>query len=99
MKPLQFHADAENEAREAAARYERLRSGLGDEYRAELAASLAVIRENPQLYAVESAAIRICPLHRFPYSVYYEDLADRIWVAAIGHNSRRPGYWAGRHLT
>ena len=55
-----------------------------------------VARDNPHLYAAESGAIRIGPLHRFPYSVYYEELEDRIWVAAVGHHSRRPGYWARR---
>jgi hypothetical protein len=48
------------------------------------------------MYAAESGTIRICPLHQFPYSVYYEELADRVWVAAVGHHSRRPGYWARR---
>ena len=63
---------------------------------AELDAALARIQQNPQMYAAESGSIRVCPLHRFPYSVYYEELADRIWVAAVGHQSRRPGYWARR---
>ncbi len=38
----------------------------------------------------------MAPLHRFPYSVIYEELADHIWVAAVGHHSRQPGYWACR---
>ncbi len=27
---------------------------------------------------------------------YYEELADRIWVAAVRHQHRRPGYWSRR---
>jgi hypothetical protein len=46
--------------------------------------------------AAESGATRICPLHRFPYSLFYEDLPDRVWVAAVGHHRRRPSYWARR---
>jgi hypothetical protein len=96
VKPIVFHPDAAQEAREAAEYYERLRAGLGDDFRAELDAALARIQQDPQLYAAESGSVRICPLRRFPYSVYYEELADRIWVAAVGHQSRRPGYWARR---
>ena len=71
------------EARETAAHYEAIRAGLGADFRAELDAALARIRNNPLLYAAESGTIRVCLLHRFPYSVFYEDLSDRIWVAAV----------------
>lgn len=96
MKPIDFHPNAAQEARDAAARYEGLRAGLGDDFRAELEAALVRVRQNPQLYAAEWGSIRVCPLHRFPYLVFYEELTDRIWVAAVGHHGRRPGYWARR---
>ncbi len=99
MKPVDFHPDAAEEAREAAARYESLRVGLGVDFQTELDATLARIRSNPQMYAAESGTIRFAPLHRFPYSVIYEELADRIWIAAVGHHRRRPGYWARRRPT
>jgi hypothetical protein len=97
MKPADFHPEAAKEAREAAGHYEEMRACLGDEFRTELGEALVRIRGNPLLYAVESGAIRVCPLHRFPYSVFYEDLADRVWVAAVGHHRRRPGYWTPRY--
>ena len=96
MKPVEFHPDAAGEAREAAAYYEDVRAGLGADFQAELTTALDRIRNNPLLYAVESEAIRVCPLHRFPYSVFYEDLADCVWVAAVGHHRRRPGHWVRR---
>lgn len=96
MKPIEFHPDAAEEARQAAADYEDTRAGLGTDFQAELAAALGRIRDNPLMYAAEFGTSRVCPLHRFPYSVFYEDLADRVWVAAVGHHRRRPGYWARR---
>jgi hypothetical protein len=96
MKPADFHPDAAEEAREAAAYYESMRPGLGADFRVELDAALVRLRDNPELYAAESGAIRVCPLHRFPYLVFYEDLPDRVWVSAVGHARRRPGYWARR---
>ena len=96
MKSAEFHPDAAEEAREAAAYYEDIRVGLGTDFQAELDAALLRIRSNPLLYAAESGTVRVCPLQRFPYSVFYEDQADRVWVAAVGHHRRRPGYWARR---
>ena len=95
MKPIDFHPDAAEEAREAAQRYEEAREGLGLEFRDELAVVLR-ISENPQFYAAEDGAIRIGILHRFPYGEYYEELEDRIWIAAVAHHHRRPGYWKSR---
>lgn len=96
MKPVEFHPDAAVEANEAVDYYDGLRSGLGEDFRAELQAALTRIRRNPQLYAIESRSIRLCLLHRFPYSIYFEELVDRIWIAAVAHQSRRPGYWSRR---
>jgi hypothetical protein len=78
LNPIEFHPDAAQEASDAVDYYEGLRPGLGDDFRAELDAALNRIQQNPKLYAVQSGAIRVCPLHRFPYSVYYEELTDRI---------------------
>jgi plasmid stabilization system protein ParE len=96
VKPVVFHPDAAQEARDVVDYYEAARAGLGGDFQQELNAALARIQQNPQMYAAESGSIRICPLHRFPYSLYYEEFTDRIWVAAVGHQRRRPGYWARR---
>lgn len=96
MKPVEFHPDAAEEAREAAAHYEGVRLGLGTDFKAELDAALTRIANNPLGYAAESGAIRVCPLHRFSYSIFYEDLDDRVWIAAVGHQRRRPNYWKRR---
>jgi plasmid stabilization system protein ParE len=96
MTPVEFHPDAAEEVRDAVAYYDAKRPGLGDDFRAELEAAVLRIQQGPQMYAVESGAVRLCPLHRFPFSIYYEELTDRIWIAAVGHQSRRPGYWTRR---
>ena len=96
MKPADFHPAAAKEARQAATRYEGVQPGLGDEFRTELRATLARELANPLAYAAEAGAIRVAPLHRFPYALIYEVLPDRIWIAAVAHHSRRPGYWSRR---
>lgn len=97
MKPATLHTDAEAELWEAADYYERQRAGLGGEFRRELEAALQRVRENPKAYAAEDdPGVRYCPLRRFPYTLVYVELDDRIWVAAVAHQRRRPRYWTRR---
>ncbi len=96
MKPVVMHAEAEAELEAAATYYERHRPGLGREFRVEFEAALARLTANPELYAIEVDEVRGCPLRRFPYTVHYIDLADRIWLAAVADQRRRPGYWSRR---
>lgn len=97
MKPFILHADAEAELREALEHYEQRRAGLGGEFREEFEAALERVRQNPQLYAAEDeSGARYCPLRRFPYTLVYVDIDDHIWIAAVAHQRRRPGYWTRR---
>ena len=96
MKPVVFHPAALQEAEQAAAWYESQQPGLGRAFRVEFEAALGRIAENPQLYGVDLKDFRACPLWRFPYTIFYADLVDRIWLAAVAHQSRRPGYWSRR---
>jgi len=97
VKPVILHADAEAELCEALEHYERQRAGLGGEFRSEFEVALERVRQNPQLYAAEDeSGARYCPLRRFPSTLVYIDLEEHVWVAAVAHQRRRPGYWACR---
>ena len=51
----------------------------------------SALRGNPDAYAVEDdPAVRYCPLHRFPYTLVYVELDERIWVAALAHQAAAP---------
>jgi len=98
MKPAILHEAAESELREALKYYAGQRVGLDGEFLREFEAAQKSVRDNPLLYALEDDdGVRYCPLRRFPYTLVYVDLDDRIWVAALAHQRRRPRYWAGRH--
>lgn len=97
MKPATLHEDAAAELRAALDYYAGQRAGLDGEFRREFEAALERVRENPLIYAVDDDDVRYCPLRRFPYTLVYIDLEDRIWVAAVAHQRRRPHYWARRH--
>jgi plasmid stabilization system protein ParE len=97
VKPAVFHAEAEAELIAATAYYEARRAGLGRDFAAKIQAAIQRIRQMPQIYPVRHKdGMRKCPVQRFPYFVYYMELDTSIWIAAVAHTSRRPGYWARR---
>jgi plasmid stabilization system protein ParE len=97
VKPALFHSEARAEVREAAAYYAGKRRGLGKEFRAEVEAAVERIRKNPKAFTpYGNEGLRKCVLDRFPYNIYFQELDDAIWVAAVAHQRRQPDYWAGR---
>lgn len=97
MKPAIFHLDAEAELWAALDYYRRKQARLARKFRWEFEKALGRIRENPLAYAAdEETGVRLCPLHRFPFNLVYLDFEDHIWVAALAHQRRRPGYWSRR---
>jgi toxin ParE1/3/4 len=97
VKPIGFHRDAEEELEAAIAYYEERREGLGMEFSAAVQDAVARIQQNPQLYGVyKNTDYRLCVLRRFPYLIFYRELDDRVWIAAVAHNKRRPDYWTRR---
>ncbi len=97
MKPLVFHAEAEAELAVGVAFYETRRSGLGLAFLDEVERSVFLIRGSPEQWPVDlKTGLRRCSLDRFPYRLFYLDLDEVIWIAAVAHVKRRPGYWAGR---
>ncbi len=89
MKPVVFHPAAQEEAEEAAARYEALRAGLGQEFRAEFEAALERIVQFPQSYGIELGEFRACPLRRVPlhYLLHRFGRSDLAWRCGASESS------------
>jgi toxin ParE1/3/4 len=96
VKPVLFHAEAQAEFFAAQDYYEQQVAGLGEDFRGEVQAALAVIRGAPQRWPVREAGTQAYLVHRFPFAVIYLNLPARIWIVAVAHTSRRPGYWQNR---
>lgn len=97
MKPVIFHTGAETDLHAAAAYYDRERQGLGRELNQEVEAAIQRIRISPQMFPIhDEFGTRKCLVRRFPYTIFFVELEDSIWIAAVAHQKRRPGYWSGR---
>jgi toxin ParE1/3/4 len=97
VKPVVFHPEAEAEFVAAVAYYEGQRAGLGLDLQAEVENAVARIPHNPQLCPLhKNTQFRKWVLRRFPYTIFYLELDSIIWIAAVAHQKRKPGYWQTR---
>ncbi len=93
--------EAEEELVAAEARYEDRRPGLGVEFRLAIDDAMERLREAPgaaPLLRTVPSSLGVRNLHakRFPYSVVFLEHDTTLWVVAVAHQRRRPGYWRQR---
>jgi toxin ParE1/3/4 len=97
VKPVVFHRQAEAELRAAIKYYDGERDGLGLEFQEEVEAAVTRIKQTPLAFSpYGNEGLRKYVIRRFPFTIYYQDLEDCIWIAAVANQRRRPGYWAHR---
>lgn len=92
---VRLRPEAAAEVRAARAWYARQRPGLGDEFASELRAVVEGIARGPRAFPTmdQSVDIRRALFARFPYAAFFIEREDAIWVIAVAHLRRDPGYW------
>ena len=92
----EFHPLAEAELLDAADFYETAAAGLGEGILNEMERLVALVCVYPDVGREYPASIRTIPARRFPYTLVYQVIGERICILAIAHQRREPHYWAGR---
>ncbi len=99
MKPIVIHGKARAELDHAIGHYERQKIGLGLDFLTEIEKAVSKIKENPEIGSpYKKKNLRYYLVHRFPYVIYYANLSEYIWVAAIAHGRQKPDYWRRRKV-
>jgi plasmid stabilization system protein ParE len=99
---LELHPEARAELRSAAIWYDERRPGLGDEFIAEVSATLDRIGDAPESSPpwprtrAAGPVIRKATIQRFPYVIAFEEHEQHVLVLAVAHAKRRPLYWLRR---
>lgn len=97
MTDIAFHPEARAEFDAAAIYYEAQRTGLGHDYVAAVERALAQICDFPASGPVYGKThCRRLGAPRFPYGIIYRITDAGIWIVAVAHAKRRPGYWRKR---
>ena len=96
MKPYAFHPDAEVEYTQVAQYYAAIAPDLGVRFYDEIEWLITQARRQPNRFFRFSPPARRALARKFPYSVVFLDEPDRVWIVAVMHAKRQPGYWRGR---
>ena len=96
MAKLIYDPQAKIEIREAAAFYEECREGLGRDFLNAVESAARSLSAHPLRWRKFHGRFRRCLVRRFPYGIIYSAQRDEIYVAAVMHLKRKPGYWAQR---
>lgn len=91
-----FHPAAEGELAEAVSYYGAIDPGLGQRFYVEITRLLHEVCANPRMFRQFDPPLRRHFSPSFPYGVIYLEQADCLWIVAIMHLKRSPGYWKSR---
>ena len=91
-----FPPEAHAEMIEQARYYEYKAEGLGGDFLDAVEETVRRVASSPESGAIERANTRKRLVSGFPFTILYEIQPDRIYIAAVMHQHRRPGYWATR---
>jgi plasmid stabilization system protein ParE len=91
-----FHPEAEKEFNDAIEYYEDLEPGLGYDFALEVHSAIKRSVDFPKAWAGLDGDVRRSLVRRFPYGILYSEEKDGIFVVAVMHLHREPGYWKRR---
>lgn len=94
----EFHPEAEVEFIESATRYESEVPGLGERFGRSVREALELLLANPEIGSPLSDELRSFVVGSFPYSIIYAAHGNSLFVLAVAHGSREPGYWKSRRF-
>ena len=96
MKSVGFHPEAEAEFIAAAQRYEGQAENLGLDFIAAVERTYRRLMTFPESGHLFGRRLRRVLVPGFPYGLLYRAEPDQIFIVAVAHLRRRPGYWRHR---
>lgn len=93
---LRFHLEAVEELTEARNWYAARSEVAAQAFALEVDHAIDQIVGAPLRYPLGRRGERRFVLDRFPYTILYRVREDHVFVTAVAHQSRRPGYWRHR---
>jgi plasmid stabilization system protein ParE len=97
VRHLTFHQAARRERTEAKRYYGSDSPAAAVRFDDELNRTLSLLDRHPEAGVfVLDLPVRSLALRDFPYSVIYRYVDETVYVLAIAHHKRQPGYWLDR---
>ncbi|HSI52002.1 MAG TPA: type II toxin-antitoxin system RelE/ParE family toxin [Ideonella sp.] len=88
--------DAETEIAGAFQWYRERNPLAAEAFRTEALDCIDALANSAEKWKKDDDDTRHCLLRRFPYTVFYEIEGAVVFVLAVSHQRREPGYWRDR---
>ena len=96
MRSVEFHPEAQDEFISAAQFYESQTAGLGLDFILTVKRTYERLLEFPATGPPLGRRLRRLLVPKFPYGLLYRVGPERMYIVAVMHLHRRPGYWRSR---
>ena len=96
MKPHIFHPEADEEYVQAVQYYADIAIELGWRFHDEMERLIREACADLERFWKFSPPGRRHLSGDFPYAIVFVEKPEHIWIVALMHMKRRPGYWRGR---
>ncbi|MGH7951796.1 MAG: type II toxin-antitoxin system RelE/ParE family toxin [Limisphaerales bacterium] len=96
MKPHIFHPDADEEYVHAVQYYADIDIKLGNRFYDKIERVIGEVCANPERFRKFDPPAQRHFSRDFPFAVIFLNKPEYVWIVAVMHMKRRPGYWRGR---
>jgi toxin ParE1/3/4 len=96
---IRFHPEALAELRDSVDFYRsRAGDGWAEIFKRRIEETLQAVARDPGRFPPVRGVqgVQRARVKQFPFSLLYIERPNLIWVVAVAHGSRRPGYWMER---
>lgn len=93
---ISLHPEADDEFAGAVGYYSEISPELGVRFYREMERLLQDIAVDPNRFRKFDPPARRHFSNDFPYAIIFVDKPDCVWVVAVMHMKRQPGYWRDR---
>jgi toxin ParE1/3/4 len=98
VRSVRTHPEADREIIEGARYLEFQREECGNAFLDEVFESFVRLCRDPELWSIQLHGFRKYVVQRFGYLIWYRESGEEIYIIAVHHSSRKPGYWKDRIL-
>ncbi len=96
MYVIEYHPLAAEELIEVAQFYESRQGGLGERFLNTVEKTVKNLRTDPLMWKADGSGRRKYRIWKFPYHLIYRIKGSCVYILAVAHMSRKPGYWESR---
>ena len=93
---INYHPKAVGDLERSIIFYDNRQPGLGLRFIRIYERTISHIRTNPTTWKKDNRGRYRIGLRKFPFIVIYRIVDGEIYILAIAHTSKRPGYWIHR---